>query len=112
MKSYLLLITALYILASAITYNVLILLSVNNSMLIAVLSSIVAFFAHIYMEGIIITDDYEPKLTFKDHLSDFKYCVIAGVLVFIPAVFIGTGLSYFIDNSLVTGSILLLIGGL
>lgn len=112
MKSYLLMIITLYILAGAIGYIVLHSLNVGSSMLIVILASVLAFFAHMYMEGVIVTDDYEPKLTFKDHLSDFKYCGFVGILVFIPSIFIGSGLSLFMSKSVVTGLVLFLIGGL
>jgi len=98
MKLYMLLISILYILAGLLAYTLLRELSVVSSALIAVLAAAIAFISHIVMESLVATDDYEPKITFKDHLSDFKYCGSFGALVFIPSVIAGAGLSLLMCN--------------
>ncbi|MGK0247886.1 MAG: hypothetical protein ACI910_000614 [Oleispira sp.] len=112
MKSYFLLVSILYLLAGTLANVVLAKLNIGSSGLIALLASALAFGAHIYMEGMIITDDYESKITFKDHLSDSKYCGFIGALVFIPSVIIGAGWSLLVNNSLIAGLVIVLIGAL
>jgi hypothetical protein len=57
MKSYFLLVSILYLLAGTLANVVLAKLNIGSSGLIALLASALAFGAHIYMEGMIITDD-------------------------------------------------------
>jgi len=63
------------------------------------------------MEGLVVTDDLESKVTFTDHLSDAKYCAAVGALSFIPLVLIGSGLSLVINTTSLTGVILMGLGG-
>ena len=78
-------------------------------MLTAIFAFLISLIYHLTMESAISADDFEPKESFSSYFSDFKFCALAGALVFFPVVFIGASLGLLYANSYIAGAALILV---